>query len=574
MTDDRKMNRSNAVGRYLVTILFVVVLVAGTASGGALTQHSTNEQRTNAHSGVLVEKSVSGMLAKQNGTNATTDRLKPNTNRTNAAPLHFENTAVKGVVNAPIGDDARTAKLGPNNNNSWYSFEVKEGQAIRAWTYGFFARGGNPSATLVGPDGTVISDLGTGGDNIARGVVAEQSGTYYIHVQVDSTFVSPAPGDGSAVQLANPDRFEPDDDRRTAASLVPGQRITAHVANGSGPDWFAVEASERATINATLQHQYAFPETPAPEVVTRLSVGIFDSNGTRIGKAIDRGYGATNETRGFTGPDAVTVVAQPERAGTYYIRVPGGAFGFSPYSLTVSGEGLSKPGSTSTNATTTTATTTQPQTQTSNTPDSLVIVGGGPENKVTYAFTYEGDIERSGRSHGAPIEDRHVTVDPDIDKITASRVAGRIGGGGDAYLVTGTVTGLRIDGNATAYLDGHAVDSRSFGPVPGTETATSTATPTATETSTQTATPTATRTATPTATRTSTPTQQTTATTASTSTMTRTNTESNGTSTENASGRVLIETDSEASESSGPGFGVAVSLVAVVVIGLFAMRRR
>lgn len=143
--------------------------------------------------------------------------------------------------------------------------------------------------------------------------------------------------------------------------------------------------------------------------------------------------------------------------------------------------------------------------------------------------------------------------------------------------MTGTVTGLRIDGNATAYLDGHAVAPESFGPVPGTETATPTQTATPTETPTPTATPTATQTptTTPTATRTPTPTQKTTATTTSTPTMTRTETESNETPTENAtSGRILTETNAKATGSSGPGFGVAVSLVAVVVVGFLTTRRR
>lgn len=141
--------------------------------------------------------------------------------------------------------------------------------------------------------------------------------------------------------------------------------------------------------------------------------------------------------------------------------------------------------------------------------------------------------------------------------------------------MTGTVTGLRIDGNATAYLDGHAVAPESFGPVPNKETATPTQTPT--ETPTPTATPTATQTptTTPTATRTPTPTQKTTATTTSTPTMTRTETESNETPTENAtSGRILTETNAKATGSSGPGFGVAVSLIAVVVVGFLTTRRR
>ena len=51
-------------------------------------------------------------------------------------------------------------------------------------------------------------------------------------------------------------------------------------------------------------------------------------------------------------------------------------------------------------------------------PKALVVVGGSAEDKVTYAFTYDGTVERSGESHGAPINDDGVTVDPDVDTIS------------------------------------------------------------------------------------------------------------------------------------------------------------
>lgn len=91
-------------------------------------------------------------------------------------------------------------------------------------------------------------------------------------------------------------------------------------------------------------------------------------------------------------------------------------------------------------------------------PRFVVIIGGEPDDKVNYRMTVTGSIERRGKSYGAPIEDRHVTKDPKIDIISGSTVAGRVGGGGDAYRITGKITDFEATGNVTVYIDGERTD--------------------------------------------------------------------------------------------------------------------
>ncbi|WP_195155974.1 hypothetical protein [Halococcus agarilyticus] len=92
----------------------------------------------------------------------------------------------------------------------------------------------------------------------------------------------------------------------------------------------------------------------------------------------------------------------------------------------------------------------------------VVIIGGSPDDKVTYEFSVTGTIERRGQSYGAPIEDGSVTRDPDIDVIAAdgSSVEGRLGGGGDAYRITGEITEFEAaDEDAIeVYVDGERIE--------------------------------------------------------------------------------------------------------------------
>ena len=91
-------------------------------------------------------------------------------------------------------------------------------------------------------------------------------------------------------------------------------------------------------------------------------------------------------------------------------------------------------------------------------PKYVVIIGGDPDEKVNYRMVVSGTIERRGASYGAPIDDEDVTADPDIDIIDGSSVAGRLGGGGDAYRITGDITSFEAEGDVEVYVDGERVD--------------------------------------------------------------------------------------------------------------------
>lgn len=114
------------------------------------------------------------------------------------------------------------------------------------------------------------------------------------------------------------------------------------------------------------------------------------------------------------------------------------------------------PSPTATTTATPTATTTA--TATTGEPKYVVIIGGEPDDKVNYRMTVSGSIERRGQSYGAPIGDDGVTQDPDLDIISGSTVAGRLGGGGDAYRITGNVTDFESGGDVSVYVNGEETD--------------------------------------------------------------------------------------------------------------------
>jgi hypothetical protein len=49
-------------------------------------------------------------------------------------------------------------------------------------------------------------------------------------------------------------------------------------------------------------------------------------------------------------------------------------------------------------------------------------------------------------------------MDPDLDIISGSTVAGRLGGGGDAYRITGEITGIEAAGDVSVYVNGTELD--------------------------------------------------------------------------------------------------------------------
>jgi PGF-CTERM protein len=521
MTDSPRMV-SSSVARRVVVLAVAFVLIAGVIPVGTTAQQTVTEREPND--------------SQANATPITDTDLGRNSK--------FAGGTVSGSVN--------------NSDVDFFKFNVTKGQAIN-----IYAGSVRPSAdvTLYNPNGTVVDTIPTGtADIFTAGGVANQTGTYYF--RVNKTYNTERSADYEFhFEIANPDSFEPNDDIDGATPVESGERTEGTIAKGE-QDFFAVEADAGENITARVALGNLPTDNPG-----NVAVDILNANGERISETSEGQFAPSNATKltGAAPKDSASVNTTVEDGGTYYVRVKGAPDadeltdigGFVPYALTVNTSGAAE---TPTNA--------------------LVILGGSPENKVTYEFTFEGDIERSGLSHGAPIEDRHVTIDRDVDTIADSRVNGRLGGGGDAYRVRGNVTGFALDGNASIYLNGEKVDPATFGDVSDRTIATETPTPTETSTPTATRTPTATptATATPTPTATQTPTQTATATHTHSSTAVSASETPAGAQTANATeneGRIVggTITDTETS-SSGPGFGIGVALVAPLAIGLFATRRR
>jgi PGF-CTERM protein len=502
------------------------------------------------------------------------DEPEPNDDRANATPLSFESTDER-ISEASIDgfeEQSRQAVFGPGDEEDWYSFEVEAGQAIRAWGVSGVVQ--NIEGTLVGPSGEVLAELTLGGDNSPNGAVAQESGTYYIHL-VNDTVGGPPIEYGLTVQVAEESELEPNDDRDSAAPLTPGDPINSTLAPGSETDWHAVEASEGATINATLET--LFTEAGAPYAGNSISIDVFDADGERVSEAVDLTevyVDATNETAPAGGNDIqkVAVVAESVEEGTYYVRVSGGdyasSFGFSPYSLTVSGEGLSSP--------TMTATTTPESTETQTpTPGDISAETNTMKIKGTGAvvnYTFEAANVSPGEQ--ADVED-------DTDRIEGTVVRGSTGEGGiDTYRFTGEIRRFESANPETlvVWVNGERVDPASLGDGESITTSTSTPTPTPTPTATPTPTPTptatATQTATTTSTETGTPTSTRPATPAPTAVSTsETPTENRTTNSTESGGRILGGTATDTSASSGPGFGVAVAVIALLAAALVAARR-
>lgn len=468
-----------------------------------------------------------------------------NNSQENATSIE-KRTNVEGLVN--------------NSDVDFLSFEANEGQFIRV-TDGFAAAGGGANVTLIAPDGTKLGS-GTAGASTAGtaaiGARAPTSGTYYLKVNTGG----PTTSYSLSVATTDPDPFEPNEGLANATSLSAGESVEGTITNGPDlpvdQDWFAVEVGAGQTLRTTLEKTDAGLNFGSPETGQNIRVDSFSPNGNQLDG---------NETIADSGNvrSSVTQEITTGQSGTYYVRVrsaeSGSVAGFVGYELSVGMASDSDDGS-------------------SGDARSLVIIGGSPEDKVSYEVAFEESAERSGESHGAPIEDRHVTVDRDVDEIGDGRIDGRLGGGGDAYLIDGELTGLELDGDARVFLAGEEVDPGSLGGVPDEETPPPTPTPTPTSTATPTPTPTATQTAIPTSTTTptttTTPTLTSTDTATATDTPTPTATTSAGTTTNDTSGQVVDGTgvQDETTSSGGPGFGFVGSVVAVLAVVALAVWRR
>jgi PGF-CTERM protein len=488
------------------------------------------------------------------------NETEPNDDRANATQID-ERVFVEGETN--------------ESDDDWFAFTAQAGHAIRV-TGGFGSQGSD--VALYGPDGEKLGNGTTGGTKDAAiiGVVAPETGTYYLRASYETEYTVRY---AVAVATTAPDRFESNDNRADATAIEPGE-YNATLINGTNThdeDWFAIDASAGENLTAIV----GLNNTGA-EYGQNVRIGLYDSDGNRIGNAgaydSSSGIPPRNHTDLFGGSGRAGQQYAVTESGTYYVRISSESTrltGFTGYDLTVN-------------------TTTRSSDETSDDPGTLTIVGGSAENKIAYAVGFEGSAERSGKSNGAPIDNDAVTVDEGIDEIGDGRIDGRLGGGGDAYLIDGDITGLELDGDARVFIDGEEVDPESFGGVSdqttttATPTATATPTPTATPTATATPTPTATATPTPTATATSTPTQTPTATATTTATATPAITSTDDTTTTDAQtptttatttnetgGQIVGGTDggTETTSSGGPGFGLVGGVVAVLAAVRLARHR-
>jgi hypothetical protein len=88
-------------------------------------------------------------------------------------------------------------------------------------------------------------------------------------------------------------------------------------------------------------------------------------------------------------------------------------------------------------------------------PETHLLVVHGNKGKCSYEFTASGAVEKT--------TDGDATIDSS-DSVDGSSVSGSVWGGRDAYRVEGSITEFRfVDGEATLYLDGEAVDPASLG---------------------------------------------------------------------------------------------------------------
>ncbi|WP_231185256.1 hypothetical protein [Haladaptatus sp. DYF46] len=107
----------------------------------------------------------------------------------------------------------------------------------------------------------------------------------------------------------------------------------------------------------------------------------------------------------------------------------------------------------------------------------IVIFGGSPDSVIEYGLTVSGRLQKSGRSGGASIADRYITVDGEDSISNRGRHAsGAVAGGGDAYRFTGRITRFRVSLSSARqnevgiYLDGRKVRPDELGDAPAART--------------------------------------------------------------------------------------------------------
>lgn len=241
---------------------------------------------------------------------------EPNDNRENATRIE-PGQSVHGSIEAGDMD--------------WYKFTATAGQAVRVGSL-FGPFGSN--ITLYGPDGNAIATRGLGPRADAAGVIANESGTYYVKV-------APAPANAGEyefeVRTVKPDSFEPNDDREGAAHIEAGEQYNATLFEGED-DWYAFDVNKGENITAT-----ATTALPNSEIRQTFRVVLYGPDGNRVGELNTDpvGPGPANRTLAneIGDQDTATQYHVAEESGTYYVRIvptgPEAVAGFVGYSLTV-----------------------------------------------------------------------------------------------------------------------------------------------------------------------------------------------------------------------------------------------
>ncbi|WP_224268917.1 hypothetical protein [Haloprofundus salinisoli] len=83
------------------------------------------------------------------------------------------------------------------------------------------------------------------------------------------------------------------------------------------------------------------------------------------------------------------------------------------------------------------------------------LVIGGSSDVSYYRLTVSGSLEQTTETGDAPFSS--ATID-DEDYVSGSSACGGVAGGADAYVFTGELTNVGVDGAASVYLDGEEID--------------------------------------------------------------------------------------------------------------------
>ncbi|MEA5389224.1 hypothetical protein VB773_20145 [Haloarculaceae archaeon H-GB2-1] len=268
--------------------------------------------------------------------------------RADSDPLDARSTpgscsAIPSAKKIPEDGDFH-GKLTENDSTHWYCFETTREQAIRL--VGYVAPG---RLIVLNPSNETLLDQPRGGhEPLASGVIADETGTYYVGLQ-RGTGASDVWYDTQylyTLSTAEQDPAGENDRLDSALSLRSGQTIHDTRAEGDS-DWFAVSADAGDIINASLRVPFGDSGTYG----NNIGIELYAPNGTRIGE-IGRSKRAgtlSNQTFITLGRGLVTATqrATVDQTGTYYVHVTNVSVeGYTEYNLTVNVSGAEPSGDT------------------------------------------------------------------------------------------------------------------------------------------------------------------------------------------------------------------------------------